>query len=110
MRKCESPDSLPPEAVERLKREEEDRADALAQIARKEAENARNHRVGCGLIAFAVVVVLIPLWQTNDVPMIPALLAGGALVGAWNLIDPDRFNPLTKQGLDKLPGRKGGSE
>lgn len=110
MRKGESPADLPPEAVERLKREEEDRADERARLAREEAEDARNHRVGCALIAFAFAVVLIPLWQTNDVPMIPAVLAGGALVGAWNLIDPKRFNPLTKQGLDKLPGRSGGSE
>jgi len=89
MRANETPDTLPPEAIARME------------------EERRNHMAGVGTGAVGALVALIPLVKTGDITMIPAIVAGVCLIVAGNLIDPERFNPLTRKALDKLPGRNG---
>ncbi len=88
MRQGESPDQLPPEALARIE------------------DQKRDHRVGLLIIVVALIVGAFQVIKFGDLTVTVGIACGVGLIVGGNLIDPDRFDPLTRAALDKLPGGK----
>ena len=119
MRQGETRESLSPEALERirrddedaaekLRREEEDRVDERARVAAELAEEKRNNRIGVAVLTLVAAMLAWQLRLTGDItPTVGGIAIGGAIV-AGNLISRKTFGPITTKVLDKIPSIKGG--
>lgn len=106
MRANESPDTLPPEALERLKREEEDRAAEAAELAREKRIERDAKIVGLGIMSAGALAMLLTIVIHGTIETVAALAITGVIMAGGLVFNPTVYEAIVVRAIDALPGGK----